>query len=133
MSWIFTIDERQYPHIGISDVTRRATLLEDGNGGVTLNGVYQRSLIGTLYSYSMVIYQLGDEYAEEYDEVYDIITAPVNNHTVVVPYGQTTKELRVYITGVDDSIRWEDSQGRLWGAMNVSFEAQEPSRVFSGV
>lgn len=133
MPYVLTIDGVEYPHIGISGLTRRASIMEDGNEGWTLNGVYQRGLIGTLYNYEFTLYQLGDAYADEYDAVYEVITAPQNSHVVVMPYGQGTITLTAYITEVGDAMRWDEPTGRLWGEMLVSCLAKEPSRLAYGV
>jgi hypothetical protein len=131
--WKLNLDGTVYQHIGIGGLQRTASIMEDGNGGWTLNGQYKRSLIGTLYNYTFTLYQMGDAYAAEYDTVYEIITAPSNSHTIVVPYGQSSIELTIYITDVTDNLRWEDENGRLWGAMQVNCLAQAPSRLASGV
>lgn len=127
------LDDRQYNHIGISKLTRAANIMEDGNGGWTLNGQYRRSIIGTLYNYSFVLYQQPDGHESEYDEVYEILTEPTNTHKVRFPYGQDYIELTVYVTSVSDGLVLEDANGRLWGAMQVNCMAQAPSRLASGV
>ena len=126
------LDGRQYTHIGIGAQKRAATIMEDGNGGWTLNGQYRRSIIGTLYNYTFNLHQLPG-YEDEYDAVYEVLTEPTNTHTVRLPYGQDTIELTVYITAVSDGLVWEDAGGRLWGAMQVNCMAQAPSRLASGV
>lgn len=133
INWKLTLDGTKYNHLGLGALKRTASIMEDGNSGWTLNGQYKRSIIGTLYSYSFVVYQQDDAYADEYDAVYEILTAPTNTHTIKVPYGQGEIELTVYITGVDDTLRWDDGHGRMWGAMNVNCLAQAPSRLASGV
>lgn len=127
------LDEQQYNHIGIGGLKRTANIMEDGNGGWTLNGQYQRGIIGTLYNYSFNLYQQPNGYESEYDEVYEILTEPTNTHTIRLPYGQETIDLTVYITTVSDGLVWEDETGRLWGAMQVNCMAQAPSRLATGV
>ena len=129
MAYTLTVDGDAYPHIGVSNMTRSASIMEDGNSGWTLNGVYQRSIIGTLYNYSFTLYQLGEAYAEEYDELYQLLTAPQASHTFVLPYGQSTITITGYITGTSDVMRWDEATGRLWGALAVSVQAKQPSRT----
>lgn len=65
---------------------------------------------------------------EEYDSFYEVLTAPVDSHVVVVPYGQTTLSYEAYIEIVEDEVEYMDD-GTCWGGLTVTFYAREPKRV----
>lgn len=127
MNTIFTLDGQKFKVWAIS-VHRNFSLKEGSNSGDVLSGRYRRDLIGTYYSYTMVIDPC-QMLRSDYDRLYELLSAPVESHTLAVPYGQGTLIYEAYITGGDDDLVMIEEDGSIgWGDLTVQFDAMEPQR-----
>ena len=59
-------------------------------------------------------------------------SAPVEFHTLVVPYGQSTLTFAAGITGAEDNVILM-GDGTVWGNLSITFRAKSPQRVVSEV
>ena len=86
-----------------------------------------RDIIGTYYDYEMTV---GSNALSEteYDALFEILTAPVESHEVVLPYGAGTLSFRAYIEDTSDSMTADNGKTRRWGNLSVQFYAQKPQR-----
>ena len=89
MDSIFTIDGVGYPGVGVESLTRSALIKDGQNAGELMSGEYERDLVGTYYHYTLVLSGM-EPGSTDYDAMYEVLTAPVNSHQVVMPYGQGT-------------------------------------------
>lgn len=64
----------------------------------------------------------------QYDALYEILTAPVDNHQIMVPYGQGFLEYQAYISKVTDSLKSCIYGVQRWGDLTVTFTAVSPHR-----
>ncbi len=126
-AYTLKVDNVEYPHIGIAGVTREAALMEQ-NSGWTLGGKYRRGIVGTYYNYSITIYRMQGNYAEEYDALYEALTAPVESHTILLPYGESQLELECYIETATDEA-WEQNGTMIWGALKINCLAAVANRT----
>lgn len=126
MSYIFTLDGTGY-NVGVESISRKARIADGQNSDDALSGYHWRDLQGTFYDYKIVISADGMS-REEYDSFYEVLTAPVDSHVIVVPYGQTTLSYEAYIEIVEDEVEYMDD-GTCWGGLTVTFYAREPKRV----
>ena len=124
---MLSIDGIEYS--GIVTALKRSFEVTDGeNAGRTLDGVMHRDLIGTYYNYSITI-NTDLISQEEYNELYDTISAPVDSHQIEVAYGNAILTFKAYITqGSDDLIRQYSESKRYWGNLSFNFIAMEPQR-----
>lgn len=124
---MLSIDGKEYG--GIVTALKRSFEVTDGeNAGRTLDGVMHRDLIGTYYNYSVTI-NTDLISQEEYNELYDTISAPVESHEIVAAYGNSILTFKAYITqGSDDLIRQYSESNRYWGNLSFNFIAMEPQR-----
>ena len=81
----------------------------------------------TCYDYALELSADGMS-RTDYDTMYEALTAPVDSHTVVVPYGQTTLSYTAYIEVVEDEVLYMDD-GTAWGNLTVNFVAVEAKRI----
>ena len=110
------------------DSLGRSFRIPDGeNAGDLLSGRYSRDIIGTYYDYEMTV---GSNALSEteYDALFEILTAPVESHEVVLPYGAGTLSFRAYIEDTSDSMTADNGKTRRWGNLSVQFYAQKPQR-----
>jgi hypothetical protein len=129
MSTLFKIDGVSYNVLVPSGGLKRSAKVLDGdNVGRMQSGRMKRDIIGTYYNYSMQIDTRGLN-AAQYDALYQVLTAPVDYHTVVVPYGQSTLTYEAYVSNVDDEVILMQDGRNLWGNLSVDFIAMEPDRT----
>ena len=113
--------------VHIVAIKRSADVLDGPNSGRSTNAVMVRDILGTFYNYSVEI-DSDALTAEEYDALYEALTAPEDYHTIEMPYGQTIKRFRAYVSKVDDELIQINGQYQRWGNMSFQFVAIEPQR-----
>ena len=122
----FTVDNVQYNAL-VTSLNRSARIKESKLSGDVKSGRHFRDLVGTYYDYDMEI--ATDRLSQvEYDSLYEALTAPVESHVVILPYGRTTLQFDAYIQSVDDSYIADNGADRLWGNLSVKFYAIKPQR-----
>ena len=91
-----------------------------------------RDIIGTFYNYTLTVDPDKSNRAD-YDTFYDIISAPVESHTMSFPYGQKTLEFEAYVTNGKDKLKKEKNKDGIdinkWGGLSIDFIAMEPQRT----
>ena len=85
---VFSVDGVEYPGVFVkSPIHRSFNVLDGENAGRTMDGRMQRDIIGTYYTYRLEFdASLSDP--EEYDALFEALSAPVDSHIISVPYGQ---------------------------------------------
>lgn len=106
---------------------RSFNLFEGGNAGIALSSRTIRDIRGTLYSYALDVEPISG-HQDEYDAFYEAITAPVDYHTVKLPYGQDDITFEAQITSGEDSYNGHRDGTELWGGLTVNFIPMEPQR-----
>lgn len=128
---VFSVDGVQYPGVNVLSLKRNFAVLDGPNAGRVMDGSTKRDIIGTYYNYSMTV---TSDYSdlEEYDKLYEVISAPEDSHSIVVPYGQGTLEFRAYVAnGEDELIHKRDSFNK-WNNLSFNFVAMKPQRRPAG-
>ena len=126
---VFSVDGVEYPGVFVkSPIHRSFNVLDGENAGRTLDGRMQRDIIGTYYTYHMEFdSSLSDP--NEYDALFEVLSAPADSHIIVVPYGQGVLEFEAYVAnGEDDLSRIYRNESRKWDNLAVNFVATDPVR-----
>lgn len=127
MEYLFKIDGRGFSGVGVESLKRSFRIPDGTNAGDMLSGDYERDIVGTYYDYDMVI-TTSDLSSNEYDALYEVLSAPVNSHMVEMPYGMGAITYEAMIdSGGDELIPMDD--GTWWGNLNVSIRAKKPQRM----
>lgn len=125
----FTVDGIAYnvvvPQGGL---TRSFEVLDGQNAGRLLSGRMVRDIIGTYYNYELQIETLSAN-PEEYDKLYQVLSAPTEAHTVTFPYGQDTLTFRAYVSSGSDTLRQIHKGRNYWEGLTVKFIAEAPQRA----
>ena len=100
MDYIFTIDGVGY-NVGVVSIHRTANIKDGPNADTALSGKRWRDVQGTFYDYTMEVSADGMS-REDYDAMYEVLSAPVDSHVLVAPYGQTTISFTACIEVVED-------------------------------
>lgn len=121
------IDGVTYPHIYVLSLKRSFSVLDGDNAGRVMTGDMVRDIIGTYYNYSLEI-DSDESDPDEYDRLYEVLSAPVDSHTITVPYGQGTLTYKAYATNGEDNLVkcYEELNG--WNGLSVNFIAMSPKR-----
>jgi len=128
ISYPITLDGRTYTSIHVKKITRSFSVLDGENAGRVMSGAMQRDVIGTYYNYQAEID--GDAVNRwEYDDFWEAISAPVDSHTLVVPYAQETLTFQAYVSQGQDELLVMEPAANRWGNLSFSFIAMAPARV----
>ena len=124
---VVTIDGTSFD-VGVEYIKRQARIEDGPNAGNSKRGDWIRDVYGTFYDYILAFDTSSGLSREDYDTLYDILTAPVEFHTLVVPYGQSTLSFEAGITGAEDNVILMDD-GTVWGNLSITFRAKSPQRL----
>lgn len=127
MEYLFKIDGKGFSGVGVESLKRSFRIPDGTNAGDMLSGDYERDLVGTYYDYDLVI-TTSDLAVNEYDALFEALSAPVNSHTVEMPYGMTSITFEAMIEGGDDELI-PMNDGTWWGNLNVTIRAKKPQRL----
>lgn len=127
ISYPLTIDGRTFPNIRVMSIKRSFSVLDGENAGRVMTGAMERDIIGTFYNYSVEI-DADQASLAEYDTFYDIISAPVDSHVLIVPYAQTTLSFDAYVTNGEDTLEIMGDNFNRWGGLSFNFIAMSPQR-----
>ena len=96
---VFSVDGVYYnvfiPQDGIE---RNFAIVDTDDAGRVLTGRMERDIVGTYYNYTV---KLDTNFlsTQEYDELYETLSDPVESHELVIPYGQETLVFEAYEIG----------------------------------
>ena len=124
---VVTIDGTSFD-VGVEYIKRQARIEDGPNAGNSKRGDWIRDVYGTFYDYILAFDTSSGLSKEDYDTLYSVITAPVEFHTLVVPYGQSTLPFYAGITGAEDNVILMDD-GTVWGNLSITFRAKAPQRL----
>ena len=103
-------------------------LMEGVNAGEMISGRHERDLLGTGYTYQMQV-EPDPRYPQDYDAFFHAISAPVNSHTIVMPYGQTTITYEAMIESGQDTYQGMMAGRARWRGLTVQYRYIEPQRT----
>lgn len=123
-----TLDNVQYKvRVKIRSLNRSFRIEESERSGAVKSGDYFRDIIGTYYDYEMEV-EPDPSAPEDYDAFYEMISAPVESHSVVVPYGQGTMTYDAMVSTGDDTKGDKINGVTRWTGLKVKFSAKKPQR-----
>ena len=129
MNPVFKIDGVAYNvRIPAGGLQRSASVLDGDNAKRAKSGRMIRDIIGTYYNYTLKIETYGMD-AVQYDTLYEVLTAPADYHTIVMPYGQGTLTFQAYISNAEDAVVTMENSRNTWGGLSINFIAMAPART----
>lgn len=128
MTSVLTLDGTAYPNLHVTSLKRSFAVLDGDNTGRVMTGAMVRDIIGTFYNYSVELDPVGTDPAE-YDRFYEAISAPVDSHSLTVPYAQGTLTFDAYVANGDDELLTAYGQKNEWGNLTFNFVAMKPKRT----
>lgn len=123
------LDGVTYDGIRVLSVKRSFAVTDGENAGrLATSGRMVRDIIGTFYNYEFAVDPKSAS-PETYDAFYQAITAPVDDHEVVVPYGQGSLTFDAYITTGDDELVLISDDANRWKNLSFNVIAMAPQRT----
>ena len=122
-----TVDGKKY-NVLVTSLARKFQVLDGKNAERTLSGAMIRDIIGTFYNYEITILPAVGKYGD-YDALYEVLSAPQDSHSVVLPYGQGTMSFRAYVTAGQDNLIRKKPGEAYWTGLSVQFIAMAPQRT----
>ena len=126
---VFNIDGLSL-RVFVTELRRTFQVLDSEVSGRLQSVRMFRDIEGTFYNYKMSV-EPDPKYRDDYNTFYEIISAPVESHTLIFPYGDTMMEFEAYVTSGEDSFRNRKPGGKsvnLWSGLSIDFTAMEPQR-----
>lgn len=131
MKYIMMVDGKSYNvRLPQGGVKRSFSILDGENSGRVQTGDMVRDIIGTYYNYSIKIEQ-DPLYPSDYDDLYEVVSNPVDFHTIVVPYAQGIYQFEAYITDGSDTLSFinPNDYTNMWDGLELNFVAMKPRKV----
>lgn len=126
MQNVFAINGRYYD-VKILEVLRNYQVLDnDDNAGRTADGTMVRDVIGTYYNYTVRI-DPSQTARGEYDDLYDLISSPIDYIQLTILVGRHQQTFDAYVTKGQDKIIYVNNVPK-WTALSLNFVAMEPQR-----
>ena len=126
---VFTIDGRAY-NVRVMSLTRSFEVLDGENTGRTIaDGAMFRDIIGTYYNYEMEI-DCSKLSPGDYDELWEILSAPVDSHAVSFPYGHAGVLMQqMYVSSGSDQLQRVEDGKNFWAGFKIKYIAMRAKRV----
>lgn len=126
------IDGKNYRvHVLCPSLELSFSIAEGPNKATAQSGKEIRDVIATGYSYTMEV-EPDISYPQDFDALFDAVSAPVDSHAVELPYGQSTLAFDAAISS--GSIVWHGKQAgkQRWKGLSLSFRPIKPQRPAGG-
>lgn len=102
-------------------------IVEGDNSGVAQSGKLIRSIAGTGYTYKFHA-EPDPRYPEDFDALFDVLSAPVASHRISMPYGQGKMEFDAAIYEGSVSYHGRIAGAQRWKGLDVECVPLKPQR-----
>ena len=113
--------------VKLGTLGRSFRIEESERSAMVKSGEEFRDIIGTYYDYTMDV-EPDPAAPEDYDAFFEAISAPVESHTVTLPYGQGTITYQAMVSAGEDKQRDKVAGVTRWTGLTVTFKAKKPQR-----
>lgn len=129
MAYGITVDGIFYSvHVVYDTIQRSFDIIEGFNSGRMLTGRQTRDVLGTGYSYALNI-EPDPANREDYDALYEVLSAPQASHMITLPYGQSSITFEAMVESGTDTFQGRIGGKNNWHGLSVKFTYIEPYRV----
>ena len=125
---MFTIDDMQWDVP--CKIERTAEIKASEISGMLLNKQYFNDVIGTYLTYEISI-AVPRQKRSLYTRLYEILTDPVDAHTVMVPYNQGNITITGKIDEVKDSFIKLNKAVNYWYGISFTIISNAPNKTYS--
>lgn len=112
------------------EVRRVAVIRDTDISGKMMDGSYFHDVDGTYYDYEIYfLYPLYDQ--NKYAAIYETLTQPVDGHTFILPYNNSTVALTAKVETTEDEPVELDSGYRFWRSLRFALTSNGPTKSMS--
>ena len=123
---MFTIDGLQWSVP--CKIERVVTVKASEISGMLLNKNYFNDVIGTFLAYTVSLaLPFGKE--AEYEQLHNILSEPVDAHTVTLPYNNTTVTINGKIDQINDTYLHRKNRSNYWMEIGFTITANSPTKT----
>lgn len=109
------------------NIDRTAEIRASDISGVLLDKTYFNDVMGTYMTYDISIaVPVGKE--ADYANLYELLTSPIDAHSFILPYNQSTIELTARVETISDRYYKSEDGVRVWRGIKFSVIANHPSK-----
>ena len=108
-------------------IERTSEITPSEISGMLLDKSYFNDIVATYLSYDVAI-AVPFTMLGEYENLYDIITEPVESHVFVLPYGQADIEIVGRVTSVSDQYVYMDKNKNYWKGFRFTVQSNYPTK-----
>ena len=125
---MFVIDgtEWSYP----CDITRTSEVRPSEVSGMMLDGSYYNDVLGTFMAYTVKIV-VPLNHKDAYSTLYEILNAPVEGHTFVLPYNQSVINVHGRVEGISDVYVRLPNGGLTWRGIQFDIIANHSTKALT--
>lgn len=127
-----TIDNVTYKANWVEKSMSRKAEIINGDASGRLQGTKAMYLdyVGTFYNYTGDLIRAKDCTDTEWENLYIALTNPINDHTITVPFGNTTMTSQFYISSVENKLITQKNGSNKWqNVYSVTFTSMSPQRL----
>lgn len=125
---MFTVDGIQWPYP--CDIERVVEVKPSEISGMLLDKSYFNDVIGTYLQMTIRI-AVPLNYTDEYNEIHDILTNPVDGHSFVLPYGAGSLTVTARVDSVKDTYVRLPNGARYWKGIQFTITSNAPIKQMS--
>ena len=108
-------------------VSREADVRDTEISGEMLDGSIFHDIEGTYYDYEIrFLFPLWDQ--AKYDAIYEALTAPVDGHAFILPYGQDVVAITAKVEPVADEMIEMETGYKYWRNTRFRISANHPTK-----
>lgn len=123
------IDGVDYSHVAIvNELIESFELVEGESSVVKQSGRDWYDIIGTRYSHTVAILRNDEAAPEEWDEFCNVISSPVDFHTVEVDHDQGSITYEAHITSGERRLLRVVGGKKIWSDLTLNLRSAEPQR-----
>lgn len=111
-----------------NDIEEAFELVEGESSVMTQSGRDWYDIIGTRYMHTLSILRNDSVSPEKWDEFYNVISSPVDFHTVEVDHAQGTITYDAHIFKGARKLLRVTGEKKIWSDMTITLKAAEPQR-----
>ena len=118
----------------VAGIKRTANITPSQISGMLLDKTYFNDVIGTYLQYEVQL-AIPHEKEADYEALYEVLTEPVADHTVILPYNNTTVEIVGRIETISDV--YVETQHRrndivnIWRKISFVITANHPTKEYT--
>ena len=112
---MIVLDNIEYKANWAKDFKRKFEIINgDNSGRLQGNKDMYLEYVGTFFNFEGTLVQQRDCTAEEWDELLAVLANPINDHTVTVPFNQSTMTWEFYISSGEQELKQISDDGNRW-------------------